>query len=71
MDRGDFQKRKRRYYTPLFFDIFTPHEEIKKLSQTLYKSKQIELHTCIEKSLVGFRIPVGHHCQWNFIFHYL
>ena len=71
MDRGDFQKRKRRYYTPSFSTFFTPHEEIKKLSQTLYKSKQIELHTCIEKSLVGFRIPVGHHCQWNFIFHYL
>lgn len=71
MDRGVFSKKKEEILYPLFFDIFTPHEEIKKLSQTLYKSKQIELHTCIEKSLVGFRIPVGHHCQWNFIFHYL
>lgn len=71
MDRGDFQKRKREYYPPLFLDIFTPYEEIKKSSTILYKSKQIELHTCIEKSLVGFWIPICHHCQWNIIFHYL
>ena len=63
-------KKKEGILYPLFFDIL-PLMRNKKLSQTLYKSKQIELHTCIEKSLVGFRIPVGHHCQWNFIFHYL